>query len=343
MYLFLARQARLQTGPQPAIALPSEAGENIRETLEAITMTDGMKILIAYDGSRSAQAALDDLGRAGFPETNVSAEILTVAEVWLPPMEGEESRNRQFVTTGLREKFEENLEILDKAGTTAAEGAERVRNLFPDWKTGAKASYGSPAWEILSRAEETGSDLIVVGAKGCSAIDRVLIGSVSQKIVTEAQCPVRVARGRVVVDESPIRLVVGYDGTEGAREAVRTVAGREWPANTEARVVIVEDSMFVRSSLEIDVAEIKQVGEELTADLSRIGLNAELAVLEGNPKTEIISASDEWDADCIFIGATRYNDLITRYLLGSVSSAVVSRAHCSVEVVRPKGYSGEEE
>ena len=43
-----------------------------------------MKILIAYDGSRYAEAALDDLTRAGLP-TDVEAHILSVAEVWLPP------------------------------------------------------------------------------------------------------------------------------------------------------------------------------------------------------------------------------------------------------------------
>ena len=43
-----------------------------------------MNILIGYDGSKSAEAALDDLQRAGLP-ADVEAEILMIAEVWLPP------------------------------------------------------------------------------------------------------------------------------------------------------------------------------------------------------------------------------------------------------------------
>ena len=43
-----------------------------------------MKILIGYDGSECADAALDDLMQAGLP-ANVEAYILSVAEVWLPP------------------------------------------------------------------------------------------------------------------------------------------------------------------------------------------------------------------------------------------------------------------
>lgn len=43
-----------------------------------------MKILIGYDGSDCAEAALDDLMRAGLPES-AEAHIMSIAEVWLPP------------------------------------------------------------------------------------------------------------------------------------------------------------------------------------------------------------------------------------------------------------------
>lgn len=306
-------------------------------------MTDELKILIAYDGSASADAAIDDLARAGFPDEGVDAKVVTVAEVWLPPMENDGKPHRHFASPALKQRYEMNVEMLEEAGKNAAEAVGRVESLFPGWKVSSDSTYGSPGWEILAFAEKMGSDLIVVGAKGTSAIERVLLGSVSQKVVTEAKCPVRVSRGKVIVDESPIRLLIGYDGTEGSREAVRTVADRDWPENTEVKVVIVEDSMFVRSSLEIDVDEIKTVGEGLVDDLRKIPMNAELTVLEGNPKKELVSLAEEWDADCIFIGATRYNDILTKYLIGSVSSAVVSRAHCSVEVVRPVGFGSEGE
>ncbi len=297
-----------------------------------------MKILIAYDGSESADSALDDLARAGLPTKGVQAQVVTVAEVWLPPMEDGKPVDRSFVTPALKRKYEESLELLDEAGKKATEAAERVGRLFPEWRIEPKSTYGSPAWELLGMAEQLEADLIVVGAKGCSAYERVLLGSVSQKIAAEAQCPVRVSRGRVIVDESPVRLLVGYDGSEGSREAVRTISGREWPTGTEVRILIVEDSIFVRSSLEISVDQIKEVGTELADDLSKAGISASLVIAEGNPKDELVSQAEKWDADCIFIGATRYNDIFTRYLIGSVSSAVVTRAECSVEVVRPLAY-----
>ena len=45
--------------------------------------------------------------------------------------------------------------------------------------------------------------------------------------------------------------------------------------------------------------------------------------------------AEKWGADCIFVGARGLNGL-ERLLLGSVSTAVASYAHCSVEVVRPQ-------
>lgn len=304
-------------------------------------MNDTFKILVAYDGSPSADAALDDLGKAGFPAQGVDAEVMSVAEVWLPPMKLEGESDREFISPRLKKKFEKKIEALNEAGGFAGQAAGRVSNAFPDWSVGSWSTYGSPAWEILARASETRPDLIIVGAKGRSAVERVILGSVSQKVATEALCPVRVSRGSIEIDRSETRVMVGYDGSEGAREAVRTVVGRDWRSDTKIRVVIIEDSIFLRSSLEFEVDEIEKAGEKLVSNLSDAGLDASLVIKEGNPKHELPAEADSWGADCIFIGATKYNDICSKYLLGSVSTAVVARAGCSVEVVRPIAYDAE--
>jgi nucleotide-binding universal stress UspA family protein len=58
-------------------------------------------------------------------------------------------------------------------------------------------------------------------------------------------------------------------------------------------------------------------------------------VKEENPKRLLISEAEDWGADCIFVGARGLSH-IERFWLGSVSTAVAPRAHCSVEVVREK-------
>jgi nucleotide-binding universal stress UspA family protein len=162
-----------------------------------------------------------------------------------------------------------------------------------------------------------------------------LLGSVSQKIVTEARASVRVARGRIEVDGSAERIVIGYDGTKGADEVIQAVGNRNWSPEAEARLIIVEDTAFIRSSLAIEEEKIEEIGNRIVEKLWVKGLKVSLSILEGNPKQVLVEEAENWGADAIFVSATKFNDFLTKYLLGSVSSAVVTRAHCSVEVVRP--------
>lgn len=55
---------------------------------------------------------------------------------------------------------------------------------------------GHPADEILALAREVGADLIIVGSKGLTGVERFVLGSVSEKVVREAGCTVEVARGK---------------------------------------------------------------------------------------------------------------------------------------------------
>jgi nucleotide-binding universal stress UspA family protein len=74
---------------------------------------------------------------------------------------------------------------------------------------------------------------------------------------------------------------------------------------------------------------VQNVEEELRA----AGLTTTSLVVEGDPKKVLMEEAQKWQADCIFVGAKGLG-AIERLVLGSVSSAVAARAHCSVEVVR---------
>ncbi|MEK7723015.1 MAG: universal stress protein, partial [Acidobacteriota bacterium] len=80
------------------------------------------------------------------------------------------------------------------------------------------------------------------------------------------------------------------------------------------------------------------IGKGAVKQLQDSGLKAELVILQGNPKQEIVAEAERFGADCIYLGATKFDNKFERFLLGSVSSAITARAHCSVEVVRPNYY-----
>ena len=82
-----------------------------------------------------------------------------------------------------------------------------------------------------------------------------------------------------------------------------------------------------------DGAWAHQAVDAAAEELRAAGLTVTPQVVGGDPKHVLIDAARQFGADCIFIGAKGHSRL-ERFLLGSVSTAVAARAHCSVEVVR---------
>ena len=310
-----------------------------------------MKILIAYDGSECSDAGIDGLTRAGLPSQDVEALVVSVAEVWLPPPQGEviDDTFPFQIPAGVKRARERAARIVEQARELAESESRQVQRIFPRWTVTHEAASGSPAFELLNRAGEWRPDLIITGSHGHTALGRFVLGSVSQKVLTEAQTSVRIARRTTGTGASAERIVVGVDGSMGAQAAVRTVAARRWTPGSEVRVVVVEDLLGVNpvsllippvgeSVDEVNQAERTQAEEiavkELRAGLADKSVTVSSAVNTGNPKQVLVSHAEEFGADCIFTGATGFNSRIERFVLGSVSAAVAARAHCSVEVVR---------
>ena len=313
-------------------------------------MNERMKIMIAYDGSECADASIDDLRRAGLP-SEVDALVVSVAEVWLPPPAKDEVLDDTFplqIPAGVKRARQHAAEIIKHAQELAERASRRIGHIFPQWTVQHEAVSGSPAWELLNRAREWRPRLLVVGSHGRTALGRFVLGSISQRVLTEARCSVRVARGMMPVGEPPQRIVIGVDGSAVSLAAVRASASRQWIAGSEAHVIVVCDplTLTVTGSLIPPVAgaveEINKeervratkIAEEAAEELRKSNL-AVLTVIEaGNPKQVLVEHAERWGADSIFVGSTGFNSRVERYLLGSVSAAIAARAHCSVEVVR---------
>ncbi|MFY9621917.1 MAG: universal stress protein [Pyrinomonadaceae bacterium] len=205
--------------------------------------------------------------------------------------------------------------------------AVRVRQNFPGWSVRAEAEGGTPFWELVQMANRLDVDLIAIGSHGHStAGGRLILGSVSQRVLYDAPCPVRVARCVGQRSDGPIRIVVGFNGSADAEPALDAVTLRSWPPGTEVRSV----SVGKMPSESIGVAE-----ERLRA----AGLIASEVSHHGDPATVLVHEAESWGADSVFVG-TRNEHGFLHLLHGSVSAAVAARAHCSVEVVRAKKGNG---
>ena len=314
-------------------------------------MNEAKKILIGYDGSESSDAALDDLKRAGIPKT-AEAIVMSLADVILPPPVDDDT-DTPFPThepAAVKRAHERAERKLKQAESMAKRASEQVKQTFPEWGVRHEALADSPAWALLRAADEWKADLIVVGAHGHSVLGgRLILGSVSQRVLYEANCSVRIGRRRRGDDGSPLRLIIGVDNSPYSLAAVEAVCNREGPSETEVRLLAVVDTVMgiaPDSSKPLDLKwievadennwdQVHQIFEPSADKLRSAGLNAAVMIRRGNPTTELLEEAESWGADCIFLGPKGTRG-IDRLLLGSVSSAVSARAHCSVEVVRSK-------
>lgn len=297
-------------------------------------MTRLMKVLIGYDGSECADTALNDLRIAGLP-AKAEAMVVAVAEQLMPV-----PSSLGMVETD----FTENL-LGGPQGVMehVRYGESKLREMFPDWKITTSFGFGSPATSILKNADEWKPDLIVVGSHGRSKLSRFFLGSVSQKLVHDAPCSVRVSRPRPEGNTGGVKLIIGIDGSADSEEAAREVILRQWPAGSEVRLVNASWAY----SPELAVSSLQPIAKWMMDEKTRIGnmigkaerqlqdagLKATMIVKEGEAKQVLLEEAENWKADCIFVGASGMGRL-ERLMLGSVSSAVAARADCTVEVVR---------
>lgn len=294
-----------------------------------------MRLIIGYDGSNCAEAALDDLQRAGLP-ASAEVQVVMVTETWMAPLVGGIQVSGVEAVAGnvlVDQQAADRRRQLEKA-------TARLKANFPGWTIESVIESGSPAATILNRAEEFGADLVVVGSHGFTTIERFFIGSVSQRIAAEAHCSVRIARGRLEeVQNLPARLIIGVDGSIDSDMAIFVVGNRIWPEGSEVRLVTSIGPLHPghhAATIAEEQALIEKMHDHAATSLRRG--NPHLRQVDSvisfeDPKHAIVREAETWGADTIFLGSRGLGKL-GRFMLGSVSSAIATRAHCSVEIVR---------
>src|SRR3954468_5845096 len=179
-----------------------------------------MRVLIGYDGSACARAAIADLARAGLPE-RAEAVVLAVADLpaQVPYGAAGELTPQALPPRLLEEVQRQSAKAVAEARDSAAAGAARLESLFPHWTVRSEAVADSPYWALLKEAERWPADLIVVGSHGRSALGRLMLGSGSQHVLGHAPCSVRIGRCHGTGEEAAERA----DAKAKAKEPPRII------------------------------------------------------------------------------------------------------------------------
>ena len=184
---------------------------------------------------------------------------------------------------------------------------------------------------IVRMADETKASLIVVGHRRSSELDRLLLGSISERVVRYASCSVLVTRRHRRSD----RILAAVDQSDAAPsivgEAARIAARRKASLTVlhcfESSDAEAESSP--RGTRKIDAG----MADRWSELFEREGVRGQVDIVDGEPREAIVRKADQLDAELIVVG-TRGRAGLARIMFGSVAETVARTANCPVLAVR---------
>lgn len=274
------------------------------------------KILVAFDGSDSAANALAQACRLAGAERSW-IKVLAV----LPSYEGD----LEFVAMG------DVRATLNGAGSKLVEKARGIAD-----QAGVSilvnVEQGEPYERIVHVAADENCDLIVMGRRGLSHLERELIGGVTARVVGHTDRDVLVVPEQAGVDLS--RLLLATDGSPYSAAAVRKaidLAGRPGSRLIAVSVAYTNDEFYALAPTAVRelVTQAEALLETVRKQGESAGVQVETMVREGEPYEAIRDLAEETDATLIVMGSHGRKGL-TRLLMGSVTEHVVGLARCPV-------------
>ncbi|MFN3681506.1 MAG: universal stress protein [Nitrospira sp.] len=285
-----------------------------------------MKVLVATDGSKFSQWAIEWLAQLPLvvkPTLRV-LHVVDVAGLRAPflvqPLIVGTERYLQAEIKRLEEQAkvvkEETKVSLEKLGLNGTVVVDR----------------GAVAETILKHVKR-GVQLLALGFRGLDALDRFMLGSVSNYAIHHARCSV------LVVKEAPRpvrRILLAVDGSGASEKAVKFLlrhfnALADGPGCEPVMVIVAHVMPFLQ------YPELREGGKQLIRryeeKLTKAGFRVEEAMRLGRPAHEILALAKRRKVDLIVTGAKGL-EALSRALLGSVSTRVVHHAPCAVLVVR---------
>jgi len=211
------------------------------------------------------------------------------------------------------------------------------------------SGHGRPDVHLVTRADEGNFDIIVVGQRQRSIIERIWHGSISRGVLQSA--PVAVVSVPVPLGDAdrsfrpPRVVVVGADATETDHRALAHALGHTATGGTVHLVhVLLPTDTSAHMSPDQFSAALRQAREDARSRLERTTRDAvmerpismETHVLEGHPPEQLLALSARVGADLVVLGS-RKRTAIGRMLIGSLARAIVEDSRFPVLIVPARG------
>lgn len=201
---------------------------------------------------------------------------------------------------------------------------------------------------IVDHASALGADLVVLGTHGRSGFERLMLGSVAERVLRRAAMPVLTVPPRVpdAVPRTAMaleRIVCAVDFSDSSGAALTFAASLASKARAGLSVLHVVELLPEASEMPtFDAAAYRAARFDdgrarLAAVMSQVpgAAEAQALLLAGKPAREIVQLASEQQAGLIVMGV-RGRGVVDRLLFGSTTHRVVQQAACPVLTVHPR-------
>lgn len=207
------------------------------------------------------------------------------------------------------------------------------------------AREGSAVGEIVDMAATLPADLVTMGTHGRSGFDRLMLGSVTERVLRKASCPVLTVPRRIAgVPAAPMvftRILCAVDFSPCSMKALTYAVGLAEEADAELVVLhVLEQHVFeptpmpgtvVASDAALKEARLAHLHAAIPHE-ARTYAHVNEVVVSGKPYREIMRFADEQRAELIVIGA--HGGAIGALAFGSTTNQIVRQAACPVLTLR---------
>lgn len=220
----------------------------------------------------------------------------------------------------------------EQAEHESARYLARLAAGIADLKVETRSMLGVPRDALSELATTAGCQLIAMASHGRTGVARWLLGSVAERVLRQATCPVLLMRPGVQLPENGFeRVLVPVDGSESSTRVLQEV--RPYLADSSQVVVMRASALTPQDYAQVlDPAahESYLLGLQASlADLQVEGLPLETRVVDGEATEAILTLSEELGCDLIAM-STHGRTGLDRFLLGSVTEKVARYAHRAV-------------
>jgi nucleotide-binding universal stress UspA family protein len=285
-----------------------------------------MRMVIGVDWSEEAFAAVQQATTLYLPQEVTFAHGVDLG-IFQHPIVAEVA-NLQGYDEFRKARYEAGRQLMEHTATM----------IPPEVPSAKKAcEFSKPATLVLETAAKAAADIIAVGGGGRGRMTELLLGSVSHRIALHATCTTLIVKGSSKQIRHVLVALEERDDAARMRDWLRRYPFRNPADLTLLRVVQPIPTADPFNLLPIDTWEhlamryANSLLDDTVAALSSTFAVVNTKIATGNPVEEIAKLATQYDL--LVIGSHSRNG-IERFLLGSVSHALLHHAPGSVLVVR---------